>query len=337
MQAGFDGIRTRMGNVGLEFYKHVFLEGTLLFLLAGCLLANQLTYSEGVSPQGKSIYYEEYLTDAEGPINASIDSYLSYAKEQAQGFSSALEGVMQMEERVEELRERAQQEGIVPWLVNQEYYEGFWGDKPMPLQRQNMVWMLLLVLCSTSGLVAYERQEGTLGLLRSLSDGRKRLFRRKVGIRLLTTTLIWGFFTGMEVWTICSSEAFQPNVLGAAVQNMDFLQDFPFRIRIGSYMLLLYGLRLFVLLCVAILASWIGSRMSTLQGATLVNLFILGFPALLYAMEVEAVQSITVLPLLSGNEFLRSLENIIDFWPVGLCAAAGILAYHLMKRSWVRN
>ena len=121
------------------------------------------------------------------------------------------------------------------------------------------------------------------------------------------------------------------------MQNMDFLQHFPFRIHIGSYMLLLYGLRLLVLLCVAILASWIGSRMSTLQGAVLMNLFVLGLPALLYAMEVEAVQSITVLPLLSGNEFLRSLENIIDFWPVGLCAAAGILAYLRMKRSWVRN
>ena len=67
------------------------------------------------------------------------------------------------------------------------------------------------------------------------------------------------------------------------------------------------------------------------------NLFVLGLPALLYAMEVETVQSITVLPLLSGNEFLRSLENIIDFWPVGLCAAAGLFAYLRMKRSWVRN
>lgn len=335
VQSGLDQIRIRIGKGGMEIYKLLFLEGGLLFLAAAGILSGNLKYNETIHPQGKGLYYEEYLTDAEGPIDESIQQYLDYAKEQAQDLPLAMEGVMQLEERIYQLQERAQEQGFVPWLINQEYFEGFWGSKAKSLQRQNALWALLLILCLSSGMVAYERQEGVTGLLRSLPKGRKELYRIKVSVHLFIAILIWSIINGRELWELCTTEAFRWDVLGAMVQNLDFLQDFPVQISIGAYMMILYGVRLVMLLCVTMIASFVGSQMSGLQGAYMMNFLILGVPALLFAMSIESVKYLTVLSPLSGNELLFSLGKNGEFGLVGICLAMGIGAFVLMRRRWL--
>lgn len=97
------------------------------------LIAGQLTFLYA-SSEPIDQWYSGYISDMEGPIDGSTDSYLARARESAEHSGDAAQLVSaldRVETRVELLRDRAEQGGYDPWIVDAFYLRrGVWTAKP---------------------------------------------------------------------------------------------------------------------------------------------------------------------------------------------------------------
>lgn len=329
-------------SIGLtEVYKTLFLEWSILLLAALFLLSGSLSfYTHHSSSSEGSQWYPAYLKDAEGPIDEGMENYLQSARQriadnpgQSAELSAALD---RLEGRVRELQDRAKSGGYDPWLIDQDVYENIYGEWAQPLQRQNAALALIFVLLTCAGLVAYERQSNVIPMLKALKRGRRDVFVRKAAAGILMALLVWGMIYGREIAVFMKT--FKPEVLAAPVQNLDFLKDFPWRINISAYMGVTYGLRLLMLVLTAFAAIWISGMARTTEMAYMMNLGIIGIPALLFVLGIEICGWISPVVPVAATELLNSLsKGWTGILPWLICLAAGIAALAFSRRKWIRS
>lgn len=324
-----------------EVYKTLFLEWSILLLAALFLLSGNLSfYTHHSSSSGGSQWYPAYLKDAEGPIDEGMEDYLQLARQriadntgQSGDLTAALD---RLEARVRELQDRAETGGYAPWLIDQDIYENIYGEWAKTLQRQNAALALIFVLLTCAGLIAYERQSNVIPMLKALKRGRRDVFLRKAVTGILMALLVWGMIYGREIAVFMKD--FKPEVLAAPVQNLDFLKDFPWRISIAAYMGLTYGLRLLLLMLTAFAAIWISGIARSTEMAYMLNLGIIGIPALLFVLGIEACGWISPVVPVAATELLNGLsKGWTGILPWLICLTAGTTALALSRRKWIRS
>lgn len=321
---------------GVEAYKTLILEWSLVLLLVLFFFSENLSFYSYTTGEG-SHWYQAYLEDAEGPIDESMDEYMAHACDLAQDANpEVLSGLSQLEGRIAELRLRAEEGGYDPWLVDGSVYEVIYGNEERMrlIQRQNGAVALIFVLLSCAGLVAYERGSGVRPLLRSLKRGRRDIYRRKICMAALMATAVWLMVYGREIMVFMKE--YQPSTLAAPVQNLDMLRNFPWKISIGTYMGLIYGIRWIMLLATAGAALWISSCCQTLEMAYMVNLGVLGVPALLFVLGISIFGWVSPVVPIASVELLNSLgRSWSGLAPWVLWLLLGGLALLASRRKWV--
>ena len=325
--------RRRLSIGGMETYKTLLLEWSILLLVVLYVFAGDLQYYTYQSDSGNyDMWYEAYLRDAEGPA----DDYMANARALADPNDGQLQSALdQLEARVQELRQRAGEGGYEPWLLQQEPYRNLYGDWPQEVQRRNATLAMIVVALCSVGLVAYERQAGVVYMLRSVKRGRRGIFRRKTLLAVLLAAAVSAILYGHEILSFL--EEYQPSVLAAPVQNLDFLQDFPLKISIGGYMALTYGLRTCMLILTAFVAMFIGSRANRMESAYMMVLGILGVPALLLILGLDVFGWVSPAILISVSQLLNlTASQPLTVLPWILWTAAGGLAWFFTRKYWVR-
>ena len=325
---------------GMEGYKTLFLEWSIVLLIALWAVSGNLTYFSYRASENGSHWYQAYLEDAQGKIDENMDGYLVMARELAGDGSDShsaelLGAIDELEMRVVQLRQRAEEGGYEPWLMVQSDYQNVYGTEAEYIQRQNGALALILVLLCCAGLVAYERQAGVVPLLRSLKRGRRSLFLRKVIMAVLMAVAVWTIVYGTEIQVIL--EQYQYQTLDAPVQNLDFLRNFPIVMSVKSYMILTYALRFVMLLATAGAAIWISGRAKTMEAAYMINLGVLGVPALLFVLGIEICGWVSpVIPVAVSELLLGLCKGWASVIPWILWLVIGAAALWRSRREWIK-
>lgn len=334
-----DMIRTRLTIGGWEGYKTLVFQYGVFLLALVYLTSGQLTFfyaaSEPIDP-----WYSDYINDMEGPVDSSTDSYLARARSSAERSGDAsqlLSALDRVEDRVEVLRSRAEQEEYAPWIVNDFSYDIVYGPQSASKQRFNGAVAVLLTALLVAPLWAFERQAGVAVMLRSTPRGRGRLLRRKAAMAALLVGFVWGCVYMRELWTFLDWLP-NPDTLAASVQNIDALSAFPVTVTLGQYLALLYAVRLLMLIGVAESALTIGLFCPNMRTAYLASAAVLGFPALLAALGAEMFKWVSPVVPAASAELLWGLGSgsflYLLPWVIWLLIVlASLFACH---KKWVR-
>ncbi len=338
VEKALDRLRARLSLFGWEGWKHLVFQYGVLLLAAAVFATGKLSF---IQAKGRSAdpMYDAYLEELQGPVDASTEDYLARARESAEetGYGDLLFTLDKVESRINALRDRAQAGGYDPWVVDSQPFDWVYGRDSVERQRLNYAVAVILVSIVAAPLWAYERQSGVPAMLRSMPRGREVLMRRKVLSAAVLALVLWAAITVFELRNgfLC----FAPQGLAAPVRNLDALANFPLNVTCLQYLVLLYGLRLLMLICVAEAAMCVGYLCPTVRTAYVAGAAVLGLPALLTALGAEPLQWVSPLIPVSSAELLWGLGSgkmtYVLPWLAWLAvSSAGV---YLVSRRWVKG
>lgn len=216
------------------------------------------------------------------------------------------EGLIMVRSRAEGLWKYGAPKGFTPWLMDEAPYESIYGTAARSNQHRAAVAAVLALTLLLAGSVAYERQSGMTFLLASTLRGRGILLFLKILMAALAAAAVWAAVYGREFYTFLS--ACSVRTWDVPVQNLTMLAQFPVRCPIKVFFVLLYGYRLLVLSCGAILVLLISNWVKRLETACIVSCGILLIPSLLYAyFDIEGFRplayiiGVEAIPLLTSE------------------------------------
>lgn len=222
------------------------------------------------------------------------------------------EGLVKLRSRAKELRDYGTNKGFTPWLFEESPYKGTYGEEAKSTQQNAALVAMLTITLLLAGSISYETQSGMNYLLASTQRGRKTLFRRKIGIAALVTTIVWAVTYGLEFHAflnVCDTGTFV-----ASVQNLSMLKNFPIVCSIGTFLIWVYMFRWMALFACSMLTILISSHMKRLETAYITTCGVILLPSTLYLyVGLEPLKylslalSVEVIPLVQTNQPLISL------------------------------
>lgn len=332
-----DIFRTRLSLGGWEVYKALAFQFGI-FIIAGILIVtNSLSYS--VYIEERDYWYQAYLEDAEGPIDNSFEEYLARAKENinsSMNESELTSALDRIEREVKEIKERAEEGGYAPWLVDYKTYASVYGNESRDRQRLNAAIAICLLAFSCAGITAFERQSGVEKMVRSTKKGRSSLFAKKAIVASLMAAIVWCAVyvrEFMQFVAINGTETFS-----APVQNISALSQFPLKISFAGYLAMLYAIRLVMLILTSFIALLISHFCSRINTSYIVNLAVLGAPAILVILGTDVLKYLSPLIPVSSAEIMWSLtgNGLMPIIAWVIMVTFGILALIAAGRKWCK-
>lgn len=332
-----DIFRTRLSLGGWEVYKVLAFQFGI-FIIAGILIVtNSLSYS--IYIEERDYWYQAYLEDAEGPIDNSFEEYLARAKENinsSMNESELTSALDRIEREVEEIKERAEEGGYAPWLVDYKTYASVYGNESRDRQRLNAAIAICLLAFSCAGITAFERQSGVEKMVRSTKKGRSSLFAKKAIVASLMAAIVWCAVylrEFMQFVAINGTETFS-----APVQNISALSQFPLKISFAGYLAMLYAIRLVMLILTSFIALLISHFCSRINTSYIVNLAVLGAPAILVILGTDVLKYLSPLIPVSSAEIMWSLtgNSLMPIIAWVIMVTFGIFALIAAGRKWCK-
>lgn len=334
-----DVLRTRLTMGGWEGYKTLVYQYGVFLLVLVYLITGHLTFLYA-SSESIDQWYFDYISDMQGPIDDTTDSYLARAREDAEHSSDAAQlsaALDRVETRVACLRDRAERGGYEPWIVNDFFYDVGYGPQCLNTQRFNAAVAILFIALLTAHLWAFERQAGVVAVTRSTPGGRGRLLRHKAAAAALLGGFVWGCVYMRELQNFLGWVP-DPDTLAAAVWNIDALAKFPVNVTLGQYLAILYVLRLVMLVGVAETALTIGLFCPNVRTSYFVSTAVLGIPALLPALGVESFKWVSPLVPVASAELMWGIGSgsflYLLPWVIWLLIVLALL--FVCHKKWVR-
>lgn len=331
-----DLFRTRLSLGGWEVYKVlVFQFG--IFIIAGILIVtNSLSYS--VYIEERDYWYQAYLEDAEGPIDNSFEEYLARAKENINSSMNEFEltsALDRIEREIKEIKERAEEGGYAPWLVDYKTYASVYGNESCDRQRLNAAIAICLLAFSCAGIAAFERQSGVEKMVRSTKRGRSSLFAGKTIVASLMAVTVWCAVYLREFFAFVADNGIE--TLSAPVKNIAMLSQFPLEISFAGYLAMLYAIRLIMLILTSFIALLISHYCLRITTSYIVNLAVLGLPALLVILGADVLKYISPLIPVSSAEIMWSLteDSLMPIVAWVIMVIFSVLALIAARRKWL--
>ena len=340
LNRALDFFRCRLTIGGWEVCKSLVFQYGAIILLMVLFAASQLTFVS-YSTESQDKWYIAYVRDMEGPLDETADEYLAHAWESiptgSEDAGAMMGALMKLESQVTLLRERAEERGYQPWILDESDYDLIYGPTSQDRQRLNGAAAMILTAFCCASLFAFERQSGVTPMVRSTKRGRGGLFRWKVLLTALLSAFVWAAVYVREVQALFTW--FQPQTLAAPVQNIDALAAFPVVLTVFQYLALLYAIRFAMLLCVGFVVLLISHHCPSVRTAYLISAGILGVPALLTVLGVDALKWVSPLVPVSSAELLWGLgrDDLIFMLPWMAWLVCGVAALWLCRRRWVKG
>ena len=320
-----DALRRRLGMIGFEWYKLLFLTAGGLLLILGFLFSRGLPLNSGAYNRLEDSVYRQYITQVQGPVTLDTFDYIAQAKaalETSEMDTPEFEAALsRLEQTVNGLPEGA-------WLVDETMFLNIYGSKSWYAQRNTALVALLILCACLSPLFSAEQNSDLRKVLRSTPYGRERLFWTKYGVAFGVTVLVW-LMVFVQEWRT-ASKILGETVLDAPCTSIGMLNEFPGTVR--TYLTVLCISKGIFLLIPMNLCVLIGVRSSGFEKALLISIISILIPATAYRFGVHALQFVTPLRFLADkNLILAGINNVSLFavW-IGLSLAALFTA----KRNW---
>ncbi len=321
-----DAVLRRLGMVGFEWYKLLFLTAGGIVLVLGLLLSRDLPLNSGAYNRLEDSLYRQYVAQVQGPITQSTHDYIAQAKASLEGlvinraeYEAALN---RLEQTVADMPEGG-------WLVDDTMFLNIYGSESWYTQRNTALIALLILCVGLSSLFSPEQNPDLRRMLSSAPRGRERLFWTKYGVAVGITALVW-LMVFVQEWRT-AAKMLGETMLSAPCGSINMLQSFPGTVR--TYLAILCASKGVALLLPMNLCVFVGEKARGFEKAFLVSLLFLLIPAAAYRFGVHALKLVTPVSFLAdGNILLPEASGIMIFgvWSVGTIAA--LVA---AKRDWI--
>ena len=273
------------------------------------------------------------LLQAQAPsrLYDPLDMYFQYYEEQYKGPITA-EKVAALEQELEESQEEMRTAALVQllgnistaapdsWIVPTGPYDAVWSYNQDNYHRSTALVALLFLVLLLAPITAQEWQANMRLQLFTAPAGRGRLWRRKLSLVLLLSTLVWAMVYGTElILTVRAYGSFQ--CLDAPVHSLEGFSGWA--MPIGQVLVLYYALKLLTMWAVGVVCLLLSGLCRKCLSAILICTGILVVPAALAAIGSGAAECISfLLPLDCIEVFSQPLPFILT-GAIGGAAAAG--------------
>ena len=354
--------------IGMEFYKILISQkGVVIIALWLYLLISQLdtnnVFLMGSASAMKEIYEEysgeddgrlrEYLSGQEAVLeqayaeyDAICDSYeageISEEEYEMAGFN--LLNYRGIEIKVEEIQDKLayidtikKERGIDVWFVDEKAYSVLWTENGLyadsDYKKQEFVAIagVLLMILLLSYVFSYDSSCGMEMLIRSTPKGRQKLFNVKIMMAGVICICLCLITYGLELYEV--SQIFSINCLNAPVQSLSFMKDFPLRISIFVFLIMVECVHLVVMFAIAMIVYAMSIWLKGIK-AVMVSLVVLAVPAGLKNLGFNWCEYVSVVQPLVYIEPLQEHGFIYSVAAVGVVVILGAVSYIYTRKRW---
>ena len=338
-----DAVLTKIRLFGMECYKVLFIQKGIVIVVLLAALIPELVFISSVLPGTKAqaaaekimlslqgeITEETYTElqklqdDVDTAMSEYEDANLKYqagemeyenyyiyelAYEDAKTQNSALEIVR---ERMAELEEIREEQGISPWLLYETPYKRVYGDNTQNNQQKAAMVAVLCLSLLLAGIFSYEKQSGTDMLISSCVNGRKKLLSRKFGICVISAAFIWAVIYGTEIYNFLSICTL--NTFSAPIQSLSMFAKFPMHCSIAVFLVLLYMFRLLMLCCVGFIVLFVSSKLKRVGTSYVATVGIVVVPsAIYYFIGISPLKIISTTVPVSATSLLLNTQGALS-------------------------
>lgn len=322
-----DPVLRRLGMVGFEWYKQLFMSAGGLILILGLLISSDLPLNSGAYNRIEDSLYRQYMSQVQGPVTQSTHDYIAQAKASLEGvkinraeFEAALN---RLEQTVADIPEGA-------WLVDDTMFLNIYGSESWYTQRNTALIALLILCASLSSLFAPEQNADLRRILHSTPRGRERLFWAKYGVSVGITILVW-LMVFVQEWRT-ASEMLGEAILSAPCSSIGMLKGCSGTV--GGFMTALCISKGVVLVIPMNLCVFIAVRSELFEKAFLFSGVLLLIPAAAFRFGVHMLQFLTPMFFAADGNLLSATSNFVPFASWMLISVLAIIA---AKHRWSKT
>ena len=322
-----DPVLRRLGMVGFEWYKQLFMSAGGLILILGLLISSDLPLNSGAYNRIEDSLYRQYMAQVQGPVTQSTHDYIAQAKASLEGvkinraeFEAALN---RLEQTVADIPEGA-------WLVDDTMFLNIYGSESWYTQRNTALIALLILCASLSSLFAPEQNADLRRMLHSTPRGRERLFWAKYGVAVGITVLVW-LMVFVQEWRT-ASEMLGEAILSAPCSSIGMLKGCSGTV--GGFMTALCISKGVVLVIPMNLCVFIAVRSELFEKAFLFSGVLLLIPAAAFRFGVHMLQFLTPMFFAADGNLLSATSNFVPFASWMLISVLAIIA---AKHRWSKT
>lgn len=362
---------SHLSVLGMEFYKVFIMQKGGLFLIVWLYLLVGGIDTGSVFYLGTGAVLKDIYKEYSGPDDGRLRSYVekqesillmektryekmaeaykagAVSKEKLENASLHYSSFSTLESSIDSVNmqlaymERVRKErGIPVWFLSNKGYKILWTGDGLYLgqgygeqeQRGLLAVIVLTLLLST--VFSYDRTCGMEKMLRATPYGREKLFYIKIFMAFLCCLVICLTTYGLELYEV--QRLYPVNCLEAPIQSLDFMEDFPFPISIGTFLVSVEMIHLVVLFAIGMVVCACSVYWKDAKG-TIAALVIFIFPAALQMSGIGWCEYISVLQPLVYIEALQEHGFIYSAGIVLVMLGIGAVCYQMVKKRWCRT
>ena len=322
-----DPVLRKLGMVGFEWYKQLFMTAGGIVLVLGLLISRDLPLNSGAYNRIEDSLYRQYVAQVQGPVTQSTHDYIAQAKASLEGleinraeFEAALN---RLEQTVADMPEGA-------WLIDDTMFLNIYGSDGWHAQRNTSLIALLILCACLSSLFAPEQNADLRRMLHSTPRGRERLFWAKYGVATGITVLVW-LMVFVQEWRT-ASEMLGEAILSAPCSSIGMLKGCSGTV--GGFMTALCISKGVVLVIPMNLCVFIAVRSELFEKAFLFSGVLLLIPAAAFRFGVHMLQFLTPMFFAADGNLLSATNNFVPFASWMLIS---VLAIFAAKHRWSKT
>jgi len=328
-----------------ELYKVLIIQKGILVILVAVWLVLDNQISRGVMYNDKMTEMSKFYQEANGLTPgdkvesiiapkevelAELEENHNATAEEKSIISNKDQVLKDIRSNVDYLSQLKENKGIKGKIINPYIYEDVFGKRLFVNQRNVGIIAIFTEILLLFGTFAFEKKQSMVTILRS-SGGRKKLWRQKIFSILLLTAVVWAITYGINWWNITRMYSFHS--LGVPIQSLQFMGDFPIKISIGGFLLLVNIYKYIILLSIGFLLMAISIKINYIK-ALIISCIIL-VPHILYILGIRACYLMSSVIPLSFTEYWSQYGN---HWRSYITASVivllGIISYFLTNKIW---
>lgn len=331
-----DALRRHLPRLAFEGYKWLILSGSVLFVIAACLLTRSLNFDSAAYYSYSRNVDRMYLKELQGPIGSETESYLKRAHdalEEFYGDRSDFEGALERVSRyIEETKALAEQEGFEAWIVDDTFLKNVLDRGAAKTLQQNGMIAMAILICCLAPLFGLEQTSGMKMLLMSASKGRQHVFRQKYFLAFLMTLLTWCIVCGRAYLRL--RDVYPAELMGISSHNFALFRGLPAAVSFGGALAVYFALSFLAMLPVTHLCLYFSELTGSGEKAMAASAAVLLLPAAALSIGVGWIRPFTLLPFLAEDHLL--LAQPLQRLMFAAWFALSLLLLFRTRRSWSR-
>lgn len=333
-----------------ETYKQMKVQGAFFVIAAAIVLCVRGVELRTVIYSAEVSLYLDYIDALKGPYVPQKKAYLESERETVQGLLEELR--MTQGEESPEYREMKQKDnmlaslidvseqyemwtakGIYPEYVSKIGYDRLYGTGADEAEEQHALFIAAILILTSAGLFAYERQQGMDVWIRTMPHGRGRVRRRKYGLMALCAVGITLLVYGCEFYEVWMNYGLTG--LDSPLQSVPAFLKLPYRINVGTFLAILYGLRILASVALGFVILLISEHSVGILQSLIKSVLILLAPACMVFLGADVMRTVSIFFAMCLMERYHATGNLTGSgmagWVILMLLACGAIVLQARK------